>query len=91
MELDVSDEGNVLCNNINSFCIDMECCNIGIVQYTHSQYRIYELDNKTRNEIKDVQIDSPEPTQKKDLKGGEDESKGEGEGSRTIVSQRQNV
>ena len=41
--------------------------------------------------MKDVQMGSPEPTQKKDLKGGEDESEGEGEGSRTIVSRRQNV
>ena len=31
--------------------------------------------------MKDVQMGSPEPTQKKDLKGGEDESEGEGEGS----------
>ena len=51
----------------------------------------YELDNETGNEAKDVQMGSPEPTQKKDLKGGEDKSEGEGEGSRTIVLWRQNI
>ena len=43
--------------------------------------RTDEPDNETGNETKDVQMDSPEPVQKKELKEEEDESEGEGEGS----------